>query len=68
RLPVETPEQFARDIARAIRSLAMNPAERLTLGRGARTRLMSFGTWEEKAASTVQMYRDILASRTLRQL
>lgn len=66
RLPVEAPEQFARDIAGAIRRLTMNPAQRLALGRGARARLMSFGTWEDKAVSTVQMYRDILTARSQR--
>ena len=51
-----TPEQFARDIAGAS-ALAMNPAQRFALGRGAGAAHI-FGTWG-KAASTVQMYRDI---------
>jgi glycosyltransferase involved in cell wall biosynthesis len=63
RLPVETPEQFARDIAGAIRKLAMDPDLRQRLGQGARARIASFGTWEEKAAQTIALYREILAER-----
>jgi glycosyltransferase involved in cell wall biosynthesis len=60
RIAVTTPEQFATDIAAAIRALALDPARRLALGRGARARLLSFGTWEDKARATVEMYRGLL--------
>ena len=63
RLAVETPEQFATDIADAIRSLALDPARRLALGAGARTRLKSFGNWEDKASSMIALYREVLNSR-----
>lgn len=60
RIAVTTPEQFASDIAAAIRALALDPARRLALGRGARARLLSFGTWQDKAQATVAMYRALL--------
>ena len=63
RLAVETPDQFARAIAGAIRDLATDPARRLALGAGARARLQSFGTWDDKAQATLVMYREILAAR-----
>lgn len=61
RLPAETPDQFANAIAEAIRRLAGNPALRLTLGQGARARLLSFGTWDDKAAGMLDLYRSLLA-------
>jgi glycosyltransferase involved in cell wall biosynthesis len=63
RLPVETPAQLARDIAGAIRRLALNPDLRHRLRRGARARIVSFGSWEEKAAQTIALYREVLARR-----
>lgn len=63
RVPVRTPEQFALDIADAIRKLAMDPGLRLEMGRGARARLMSFGTWGDKAEWLLKTYQDILESR-----
>ncbi|MFN3937465.1 MAG: glycosyltransferase family 4 protein [Gemmobacter sp.] len=64
RLPVETPEQFARDIAEAIRRLANDPALRLSLGQGARRRLESFGTWQDKALETVALWRGLLGPQS----
>ncbi len=64
RLPVETPDQFACAIAEAIRTLADDSARRLALGQGARARLESFGTWDDKAAATLALYREILAGRS----
>jgi glycosyltransferase involved in cell wall biosynthesis len=63
RLPVETPGQFAHDIATAIRKLAAEPELRLALGRGSLDRLLSFGTWDDKAAATISLYREVLAGR-----
>lgn len=65
RLPVETPAQFARDIAGAIRHLSLDPALRLTLGRGARARLKSFGSWEDKADTMIRLYHEVLAARQI---
>jgi hypothetical protein len=36
---------------------------RQKLGQGARARIAAFGTWEEKAAQTLALYREILAAR-----
>lgn len=63
RVPVETPAQFAEDIAGAIRRLALDTELRLALGRGARARLQSFGSWPERAAATITLYEEILATR-----
>jgi len=64
RVPVTDPDTFAADIAQALRDLAMDPARRLTLGTGARTRTLSFDTWDDKAARMEGLYRDVLAART----
>ena len=63
RLLVTTPNQFAHDIAGAIRKLAMDPNLRQRVGRGARARIASFGTWDDKAVQTMALYREILAQR-----
>jgi glycosyltransferase involved in cell wall biosynthesis len=59
RVPVETPQQFAQDIAAAIRKLALDPALRLQLGEGARQRLESFGDWEARADQMMGLYQEI---------
>lgn len=64
RLPVETPEQFASDLAAAIRRLSGDPALRQDLGRGARARLESFGSWEDKADTMIDLYHEVLAARS----
>lgn len=64
RVPVDTPEQFAREIAQAIRHLALNPDIRSQLGTGARARLRSFGSWDDKAELMMRFYRKILADRS----
>lgn len=63
RIPVTTPETYARDIATAIRRLALDPALRLKLGQGARARLLSFGSWEDRADEVLAAYRSVLAAR-----
>ena len=63
RLPVETPEAFARAIADAIRRLAGDPALRQRLGQGARTRVQGFGTWDDKARDMLATYRDLISAR-----
>lgn len=59
KLAVETPQQFATDIAGAIRALAMDPARRDAMGQAALTRLRSFGDLSDKAALLETFYRDI---------
>lgn len=64
KLPVDTPERFADDIATAIRTLALDPDLRRRLGRGAQERLRSFGGWPEKARHLEALYRDVLKARS----
>jgi glycosyltransferase involved in cell wall biosynthesis len=61
RIPVGTSEAFANDIATHIRDLAGDPDRRATLEAGARARLLSFGTWDEKATRMLDLYRDVMA-------
>jgi glycosyltransferase involved in cell wall biosynthesis len=63
RIPVETPAQFADDIATAIRKLANDPQLRLRLGEGARQRLRSFGDWEDRADTMIELYQGLLDKR-----
>ncbi|MEL7393050.1 MAG: glycosyltransferase family 4 protein [Pseudomonadota bacterium] len=62
RLPVETPDQFTRAIAEAIRALAMEPERRRQLGAGSQARLQTFGGWPEKARHLDELYRSILST------
>jgi glycosyltransferase involved in cell wall biosynthesis len=66
RIPVTTPGQYARDIANAIRSLAMDPQRRLALGKGALARLASFGTWDDRARELIGLYSETIADHELR--
>ncbi len=61
KVPVTTPDAFAREIAAAIRKLAMDPSLRHELGAGARDRLKSFGSWDDKADLMLTFYKQILA-------
>jgi len=64
RVPVTTPDQFAIDIADAVRQLTTDPERRHALGRGAQTRLATFGDWSEKALALVALYKDVLRTTT----
>ncbi|MFV2003457.1 MAG: glycosyltransferase family 4 protein, partial [Paracoccaceae bacterium] len=66
RIPVNTPDQFANDIAAAIRRLADDPKLRLKLGRGAQARLAGFGDWSEKARDLIGLYRAAIRARKAR--
>lgn len=63
RVPVIDPVRFPREIADAIRALALDPERRLRLGRGARARLLSFGDWEAKAETVMTLYHEVLTAR-----
>jgi glycosyltransferase involved in cell wall biosynthesis len=63
RVPVSTPDCFAHSIAGAVRRLALDPLLRLEMGRNARTRLLSFGSWEDRADDVMAAYRHILEAR-----
>lgn len=60
KVPVGPPDQFAADIAAAIRRLAGDAALRQRLGAGARARVMQ-ERWPEKAARLEDLYRQTLA-------
>lgn len=61
RLPVTTPQQLSTDLANTLRDFAKHPEKRRSLEVGARARLLSFGTWDDKARHLTDLYRDILS-------
>ncbi|WP_338082457.1 glycosyltransferase [Donghicola mangrovi] len=61
KVPVTNPDDFARGIADAVRTLAMDPSLRARLGAGARARLKSFGSWDDKADLMLTFYQQIMA-------
>lgn len=67
RVPVETPDQFARDIATAIRRLALDPGLRLALGQGSRARTAGFDDWDGKARRMIGLYREVVDAHRARQ-
>jgi len=60
KVPVETPEQLAQDLAKAIRHLAGNPEERARLSEGARARALQLGAWPRKVDWLLELYHSIL--------
>ena len=58
--PVD-PEQYAREIANAVRLLVMDRALRLSLGNGARRRATQTALWDQKVNAMAELYRKILA-------
>lgn len=60
RLPVDTPEALARDIAGAVRALHDDPERRLAMGRAARERVAADALWTVKAEKMLALYRDVL--------
>lgn len=59
RVAVRAPEQFAADIADALRALAADPTRRASMGRAARSRVESLGDWGRKIDRVVAMYREV---------
>jgi glycosyltransferase involved in cell wall biosynthesis len=59
--PVD-PEQYAREIANAVRLLVTDRALRLALGSGARRRVTQTALWDQKVDAIGELYRKILAS------
>lgn len=60
RIPVTTPDQFAKDIEAHIRLCAGAPERVDRLGRQARAKVEAEGLWHVKAARLVSLYEDIL--------
>jgi len=63
KLSVDTPADFAKAIADAVRALANDPGRRHTMGAAAAERLRSFGNWNDRAAHLERLYREILTRR-----
>jgi glycosyltransferase involved in cell wall biosynthesis len=61
RVPVTDPDRFARDIAAAVRRIALSPDLARTLGDGAREKVASEGLWPAKAARMVALYEELAA-------
>ncbi len=61
-LPVSSPDALARDVADAARRLALDVELRRRLGAGARARAASFGSWDDKAAGLIALYREAMAT------
>jgi glycosyltransferase involved in cell wall biosynthesis len=62
KVPVESPDQFARGIADAIEQLARDPERVRALGEGAQAKLQSIGGWPELAERMLTMYRSVLGA------
>lgn len=65
KVPVSNPDDFARDIAAALRGLALSPTLRHELGEGARNKVSREGPWSIKAAGLVDLYKDITIGQTV---
>lgn len=66
KVPVLTPEQLPVDLANAIRVLAENPEQRLSMGHAGREYLKSEALWDAKAERLVGFYEEVLRrTRTL---
>ncbi|GHF06521.1 hypothetical protein GCM10016455_29620 [Aliiroseovarius zhejiangensis] len=61
KVPVDTPEQLAHDLAGAIMTLVDDPATRKQMGKKAREYLAQEATWPAKADILVNLYSEVLA-------
>ncbi len=61
RVPVTDPDRFARDIAAAVRRIALSPDLARRLGDGAREKVAREGLWPAKAARMVALYEELAA-------
>ena len=59
RVPVESPEQYARALADAIKQLADSSDLRHRLSRGAHDRIRDVGLWSHKIPRLIQMYKEV---------
>jgi glycosyltransferase involved in cell wall biosynthesis len=59
RVPVTTPQQFADDLAEAIRLLAIDKARLSALREGARERVQEIGSWPNKINAMLTFYREL---------
>ena len=61
RIPVTTPEKYAREISTAIAALAGDPERRASMTAGARAKLEREGLWPAKAAALAQLFEEVVA-------
>jgi glycosyltransferase involved in cell wall biosynthesis len=59
-----TPDQYARQLAEAIRRLAENRDLRLTLGQAARQRVVEIALWKRKVDHLDTLYAQVLATKS----
>ena len=55
------PGGFAGDLASAVNALLADPDRAAAMGRAGRQRVLKRFTWEEIAAQTAALYREVLA-------
>ena len=65
RIPVNEPDQFAKEISIAVTTLATDIRLRQRLSEGSQRRLKSFGTWKEKASYLDFLYRQLVDARLI---
>jgi len=58
-----SPEQYARDLAAALRRLVPDPDLRRSLGEGARRRVAEIGLWDSKVRHMEEIYAKVAADR-----
>ena len=59
RVTPREPEQYARDLAVAVRRLASDPGRRLEMGRAAHSRLAEVGLWSAKLDAIDRLYDQV---------
>ena len=60
RVPADTPDQLARDLAGAITQLAEDTGRRASLSAGARSRVRTIGLWRNKARWLAGLYGELI--------
>ncbi|MBS0262846.1 MAG: glycosyltransferase [Planctomycetes bacterium] len=63
RVPAETPQQLAQDLATAIRRLALNPRLIPQLSAGALERIRDLAVWSHKISRMYDLYESVVAER-----
>lgn len=63
RVPAHTPEQYARDLATAISTLAAGPALRAALGTSGRQCVAQRGLWDVRIRTIECIYRSVVEQR-----
>jgi glycosyltransferase involved in cell wall biosynthesis len=66
RLPVLGPEQLARDIAEAVRTLTLDSDLRARMGQAARSRVQRIGMWPGKIERVGRLYDELIEANSRR--